>query len=345
MLLHGGNLTNAAAQYGIPEAQWLDLSTGLNPEPWQLTQAVPTHYLTRLPYPDTELLNAATSYYGTDRLLPVPGSQAVIQLIPQLHAPCTVAIPVPGYEEHHYHWQKNGHRIVPYHPDHDDLITLIQREQPNVLLVINPNNPSGRLYSQQELLTALRAMEKQGGTLLIDEAFIDTRPQHSLAAVESDALLILRSLGKFFGLPGIRAGFVIANQVWRNRIESALGPWALSGPSQWIATQCLSDKTWQYQAIEALQSQSAQQAAFLMEYFADPVYQPIRATDYFITLPLPSTIADSIQHHFGQQGILLRKITLDANHSLIRIGLAAPDAAYKRLQQVTKGLIPHGVLI
>jgi len=333
MLKHGGNLAEAAAKFGIPEDQWLDLSTGLNPIHWEIKGSIPAKYLAQLPYPDTDLLNAATDYYGTSQLLPVPGSQAAIQLIPQLRKASSVAIPVPGYEEHIYHWRKNGHKVTPYNPNYDDLLEFIQREQPATVLVINPNNPTGHIYTKDELLTVLRTVESYDGLLIIDEAFIDTRPEHSLSTVSSDSLIILRSLGKFFGLAGIRVGFVIANQQWRDEIESALGPWAVSGPSQWIATQCLKDVTWQHHAKKSLQALSKQQFEFLSEVFTE-ISQGIGSSDYFNTLCLPEKTAVEIHNHFAQHGVLIRKIDLAEGESLLRFGLCADEKSMSFFQRV-----------
>ncbi len=333
MLNHGGNLTKASAEFGIPEDQWLDLSTGLNPASWVPKETIPSKYLAQLPYPDNTLLSAATDYYGTPQLLPVPGSQAAIQLIPQIQKSCSALMPVPGYEEHIYHWQKNGHQVRPYNPQKDELLEIIQRDQPDVVLVINPNNPTGCLYTKSELLTLLEAVERYMGLLIIDEAFIDTRPEHSLSSVNSNSLIILRSLGKFFGLPGIRVGFVIANQRWRDAIESALGPWAVSGPSQWIASQCLSDIAWQHETKKSLQTLSNQQAAFLSEVF-DHISLKIESSDYFTTLQLPIETAKAIQNHFARNGILVRKIDIEEGESLLRFGLCAGEKSILLLQQV-----------
>ena len=332
MLNHGGNLAAAAAQYDIPEDQWLDLSTGLNPIGWEPKGMIPTKYLAQLPYPDNNLLNAAIDYYGTEQLLPIPGSQAAIQVLPQLKKAGSVAIPVPGYEEHIYHWQKNGHIVSPYNAEQDNLLELVQRDQPDVVLIINPNNPTGHIYTKDALLNILEAVERYAGLLIIDEAFIDTKPQHSLSAVSSDSLIILRSLGKFFGLPGIRAGFVIANQDWRNTIESALGPWTVSGPSQWIATQCLKDITWQHNALKSLQALSKQQLGFLSKVFAS-ISLDIGSSDYFNTLRLPEKTADSVQNHFARNGILIRKIELTEGKSLLRFGLCADEKSLNDFQQ------------
>jgi cobalamin biosynthesis protein CobC len=333
MLSHGGNLAEVAAQYGIPEDQWLDLSTGLNPIGWEPKEMVPIKYLAQLPYPDNNLLNAAIDYYGTEQLLPIPGSQAAIQVLPQLKKAGSVAIPVPGYEEHIYHWQKNGHKVSPYNAEQDNLLELVQRDQPDVVLIINPNNPTGHIYTKNELLNILEAVERYAGLLIIDEAFIDTHPEHSLSTTTSDSLIILRSLGKFFGLPGVRVGFVIANRPWRDAIESALGPWAVSGPSQWIATQCLKDIAWQHSASKSLQALSKRQFEFLSEAFTG-ISQNIGSSDYFNTLHLPEKTAEEIRSHFAQHGILIRKIDLTKGKSLLRFGLCAGEKYLNYFQQV-----------
>ena len=234
---------------------------------------------------------------------------------------------------HRYHWQKNGHQLRPYNPYHDDLLAITQQYQPDIILVINPNNPTGHLHSQKLMFDLLKTVESYGGLLIIDEAFMDATPQNSLSTHDSDSLIILRSMGKFFGLPGIRTGFVIANQHWRDRIESALGPWALSGPSQWIATQCLNDKQWQAQAITFLKQQSAQQASLLSNEFSRLGIKNIDSTDYFSSFLIKKRIADKISDHLSQQGILIRKIELDDQHSLLRFGLCANDTELARLQK------------
>ena len=83
MLEHGGRLRKAAIEYGIAEADWLDLSSGLAPWPWPIPE-IPLRAWARLPETDDGLEKAASDYYGAGPLLPVPGSQAAIQLLPRL---------------------------------------------------------------------------------------------------------------------------------------------------------------------------------------------------------------------------------------------------------------------
>src|SRR5690606_22076033 len=96
MLEHGGRLRAAARRYGIPLSDWLDLSTGVNPEGWPVP-AVPPEVWVRLPEEDDGLERAASAYYGCDSIFPVAGSQAAIQALPALLHAQRVGVIHPGY--------------------------------------------------------------------------------------------------------------------------------------------------------------------------------------------------------------------------------------------------------
>lgn len=110
-LHHGGRLREAAARYGIPLEQWLDLSTGINPQGWPVP-AVPAAAWSRLPEDEDGLEAAARAYYGADHLLPVAGSQAAILALPRLRPPSRVWILSPTYAEHAAAWQSAGHEVT-----------------------------------------------------------------------------------------------------------------------------------------------------------------------------------------------------------------------------------------
>lgn len=114
-------------------------------------------------------------------------------------------------------------------------------------VVVNPNNPDGRITDRAALLSLAEAMRDKGGLLVVDEAFIETGGgAESLAnAASQDALVILRSFGKFYGMAGVRLGFAIAKPDIAAELEARLGPWAVSGPALHIATQALADGKWQ----------------------------------------------------------------------------------------------------
>ena len=110
MLEHGGRLRKAAIQYGIAEADWLDLSSGLAPWPWPIPE-IPLRAWARLPESDDGLEQAASEYYGAAHLLPVPGSQAAIQLLPRLRRAGKVGVLSPCYAEHAEAWRRAGYVV------------------------------------------------------------------------------------------------------------------------------------------------------------------------------------------------------------------------------------------
>ena len=205
---HGGNLREAAQRYQIPLRDWIDLSTGINPNGWQ-PPPVPAHVWQRLPEENDGLLEAARTYYGQPHLLALAGSQAAIQSLPYCRAPARVGIVSPAYAEYEYCWRKAGHAVIML--GRDEVAAYL--DSLDVLIVINPNNPDTYLHRCETLLAWQQQLARRGGWLIVDEAFMDSTPEDSLLQNDLEPcpnLIVLRSLGKFFGLAGLRLGFLIA---------------------------------------------------------------------------------------------------------------------------------------
>jgi cobalamin biosynthetic protein CobC len=242
-LFHGGRLRAAAQRYAIPLEQWLDLSTGINPHGWPVPALSPESWR-RLPEEGDGLEAVAAAYYGCDQLLPVAGSQAAIQLLPQLREPSRVALLTPAYAEHRRNWQAAGHTVC----ELDSCSIENRLDQFEVVVVLNPNNPSGERFTHAQLRAWHQRLAVRGGWLVIDEAFIDTTPEQSLASdAGREGLIVLRSLGKFFGLAGARVGFVLAWPQLLQALHLRLGPWSVSGPGREVARLALGDRHWQQQ--------------------------------------------------------------------------------------------------
>ncbi|GAB3262600.1 threonine-phosphate decarboxylase [Chitinimonas naiadis] len=250
---HGGDLQRAIAAYGGTAEDWLDCSSGIAPYAYPLP-AVPTAIWQRLPEQDATLLSAAAGYYGTDQLLALPGSQAAISLLPQLRRPGgRVAVIAPAYAEHAWQWQQHGHAVLQLAPEAVDA----QLPMLDVLVVVNPNNPSARQLPAQQLLAWREQLATRGGWLIVDEAFADIAPAQSLLPhIGLPGLIILRSVGKFFGLAGIRLGFAAAETAVLRALQLRLGPWAVSAPAQWAGALALADSAWQQQQQARLQADS-----------------------------------------------------------------------------------------
>ncbi|MWV13075.1 threonine-phosphate decarboxylase [Pseudomonas sp. R-28-1W-6] len=320
MLEHGGRLRAAAQRYGIALADWLDLSTGIAPYGWPLP-AIPATAWSRLPESDDGLEAAARDYYGVPALLPVAGSQAAIQALPQLRRQGRVGIVSPAYAEHAEAWRRAGHQVS----ELGEGAVGRALERLDVLLLINPNNPTGRLLAPQQLLDWHARLAERGGWLVVDEAFIDCTPQHSLAAFSQlPGLIVLRSFGKFFGLAGIRLGFVLAEPTLLERLAERLGPWTISGPTRAVATAILQDGAGQQAQRERLQADGLRLAVLLSAHGLAPA----GGTALFQLVAQQQAVG--LHGYFARRGILVR---LFAETRCLRFGLPADEAGWQRLEQ------------
>jgi cobalamin biosynthetic protein CobC len=319
-LHHGGRLREAAACYAIPLEEWLDLSTGINPYGWPLPPLSPACWQ-RLPESGDGLERTAAAYYGGESLLPVAGSQAAIQTLPQLRPPGRVGLLAPSYAEHAAAWQRHGHQVVALGPE------AIEAQLPSleVLLLVNPNNPTGECFTREQLLAWHGALAARGGWLVVDEAFIDASPAQSLAGETGQrGLVVLRSLGKFFGLAGARVGFVLAWPALLEKLNARLGPWAVSGPSREVARLALSDHGWQRETRQRLLRESARLRSLLQEYHLPTV----GGSSLFQYCPTPE--AERLHEALARQGILTR---LFSEPDALRFGLPGSEAEWQRLAQ------------
>ncbi|NPU91781.1 MAG: threonine-phosphate decarboxylase [Gammaproteobacteria bacterium] len=323
---HGGNLHNAIARYGIPRADWLDISTGISPFPWPVP-IVPSDVWQRLPEQDGALEQAARQYYGTDALA-VPGSQWAIQQLPALFSrrrgATRVWLPQECYEEYRYWWQFHGHVLQHYAA----LPTQEQLQERDIVIVLNPNNPSAHYHAVTELQALAQRLQPLDGFLILDEAFMDATPTQSLLPhINADTnVILLRSLGKFFGLAGIRTGFVCGNRKVQEELRRVLGPWAISHPAQWIAIQALQDESWQHAMRQLLPAQSQRLANLLARHFPADC---ISATPLFVTVSLTPESLTHWQDQLARHGIWTRCFM---QWGKLRFGLA-DDAGLARLEQ------------
>ena len=318
MLEHGGNLRDAARSYGRED--WLDLSTGINPH-WYPVPAIAANAWHRLPETDPALTLSACRYYGAPSMLAVAGTQAAIQALPRLRAPSRIVIAAPSYAEHAHHWSRHGHSAqqVPY----SELDAAVG--DADVLVVCNPNNPTGAAVARAELLDWAAQLAARGGWLVVDEAFADTGGTQSVAdACAAEGLIVLRSVGKFFGLAGLRLGFVAAHPELLAKLADVLGPWAVSGPAQQIATAALQDKEWQMAARSMLQA-SGERMQQLLSHYGIQAHGPA----LFKWWPEPD--AEAFHEHMAQRGIWVR-LFREAGRG-IHLGLPPDEQGWTRLQQ------------
>ncbi|GAA4252299.1 threonine-phosphate decarboxylase [Azospirillum formosense] len=321
-IIHGGDLDAARADFpGAPEP-WVDLSTGINPWPYPLP-AIPADSWARLPGRSAEaaLREAAAACYGApspDCVVAAGGSQALIQILPRLRPPGTVAVLGPTYAEHAAGWAKAGHRV-------SEVMSLESCGGADVMVVVNPNNPDGRIVPPKTLLALADRQAARGGWLVVDEAFAEVAPHCSVAAEAGRAgLVILRSFGKFFGLAGVRLGFLLGEPALVEASRAAMGPWAVSGPALAVATAALSDAAW----IAATRRRLADAAARFDAKLAGAGVRVAGGTSLFRLIDDPQ--AAGLYNELGRAGVLVRRF--DYRQEWLRLGLPADKAAEDRVK-------------
>jgi cobalamin biosynthetic protein CobC len=311
---HGGALAAAASQYGGRIEDWLDLSTGINPCPPMLPD-IPVRAWHRLPDREREMAarEAARAYYraGACLPLPVPGTQAVIQLLPRLlDRRDRVAVLSPTYGEYARAFALAGLAVDPV----ADLGDIGPAHR--LVVVVNPNNPDGRFFTRDRLRSLASELAGRGGFLVVDEAFGDMQPDHSLSGETKENVIVFRSFGKFFGLAGIRLGFVIAADRVSGQFSEWLGPWAVSGPALVLAEHLMTSET------GAIRASILARAQGLTNVLAEAGLAVRGGTPLFQLVE--DAVAEALHHHLCRHQILTRKF--DYRADWLRFGLA-PDAA------------------
>ncbi|MBL8459641.1 MAG: threonine-phosphate decarboxylase [Zoogloea sp.] len=316
MLEHGGRLRQAARRYGIPLAEWVDLSTGINPQAYPVPPLAPAVWQ-RLPETDDGLEAAAAAYYGSPHLLPVAGSQAAIQALPACFSPRRVLTLAPTYAEHPHAWRAHEVRAV----SAEGIAAALG--EADILLLVQPNNPDAQRFPRDQLLAWRAELAARGGCLIVDEAFIDADPADSLVPLAGrPGLVVLRSVGKFFGLAGARVGFVFAEPAVLDVLAERLGPWAVSGPARQVTAAALADTVWQAEARRCLARDSRRLASLLDEMGLAGG----GGTALFQWRPTPH--APAVHDALAAKGILTRLFEAPAG---LRFGLPASESEWARL--------------
>lgn len=320
-LRHGGDLTQARARYG--GGDWQDLSTGISPWPWPVP-ALPETVWQRLPEGEQTLCRAAADYYGTDtdHVLPLPGSQFGIARLPHQVSPGRVALPEPGYAEHARAWRMAGHRPVYYH-NLAELEALVDAGAVEHAVILNPNNPTAERLPRDRFRDWLSRVPK-GGVVLVDEAFADLTSDASAVPLlnEYSCLWVLRSVGKFFGLAGLRLGFLLGRGALSDRLRTELTPWGVSHPAQWLGAKALKDLAWQQRQRRHLQAASSRLETIWRDFLDSQSLQPgsesprpdakslkdvsLANGGLFVTLRGPEPVLEALHAHLAGHLIWLR---------------------------------------
>jgi len=301
---HGGGIDAAIARFGGARADWLDLSTGINPVPYPIP-ALPADAWTALPDAGAfeALYSAARAFWQVPdgaEVLAAPGASALIARIPALQPPGRVEITAPTYNEHGAAFAARGWVAG----------------GGGARVIVHPNNPDGRIWREGDL---------GNNTLtVIDESFCDVMPGASLVHLAArPGVVVLKSFGKFWGLAGMRLGFAIAAPETIARLATMIGPWAVSGPALVTGAAALRDVAW----AEATRTRLSLDAARLDAIMKCAGASSPRGTDLFRLYDVDDAVA--WQERLARAHIWSR--VFPYSETFLRLGLPGPDG-WGRLQ-------------
>ena len=314
---HGGNIDWAISTYGGAPQDWIDLSTGINRVPYPLPR-LPDAAWRILPTraANEALVDAARAAYRTDApILPVAGAQAAIQMVPRLLTAGEARVLSPTYNEHAATLRAAGWRVT-------EVPTLKGLIGADLAVVVNPNNPDGKTYEPNELL----ALSDTVGRLVVDESFADPRRDLSVARhAGRNGLIVLKSFGKFYGLAGVRLGFVLADEATITALSEMSGPWPVSGAALEIGRIALADRDW----AEATATRLRQETVRIDGIAATAGWQLVGGCELFRLYDTGNAAA--AQERLGQNHIWSRRFPW--SDRWLRLGLPGDQSEWVRLEQ------------
>jgi cobalamin biosynthesis protein CobC len=323
---HGGALEVARRLAPQAPEPWIDLSTGVNPHAYLLPDLEPEAW-SRLPETGAlaKLEASAARRYGAAAASVVagPGSQALIHALARILRPGAVGALMPIYGGFAEAFAAAGARIV-------EAKRLDEMNGLDVAIVVNPNNPDGRIVPRADLLALHERLAAGGGVLIVDEAFADFDPGESLAPrPPASGAVVLRSFGKAYGLAGLRLGFALASPDIVPSLRAALGSWPVSGPAIAIGIRALADSDW----LEKMRARLGKDAARLDALALGAGWRIVGGTRLFRLAAHEG--ARAVFERLLAAGILARPFAEAPDR--LRFGIPGDEKAWERLAVALRG--------
>ncbi len=326
---HGGRLSHARALHPNAPAPWIDLSTGINPTPYPVVAASES---ARMRLPDPEQLKALEATAGeafgvrrSDRIVAASGSEAALRALPYVLRSAVACIVGPTYSSHADTWRRSGAHVN---------LVLHANDAPggSTVTLVNPNNPDGTITDRERVLELHDRLADGEGYLVADEAFADVEPACSVADVAGTSryarLIVLRSFGKFFGLAGVRLGFVVAAPAIVTRFRDLFGDWPVSADAIHAGLAAYADAPW----ADRMRARLKLTAQRLDELLTRSGLEIAGGTSLFRLAR--NAAAEGCFERLLRAGILVRPF--DHDRTLLRFGLPHGEAAWERLDNALR---------
>ncbi len=356
---HGGNIYRTAERLGIAENNIIDFSASINPlgVPKSVESAIKndSRYLYNYPDPDATQLRLQIAKYHNikpESIICGNGSTELIYLVAKALRPKRTLMPAPTFSEYEracrmsyevrvmsYKLKKeNNFDINP-----DEFISAINRNLPphpsrggNMAFLCNPNNPTGRLLKKEDVLKIANAAKRLKCYLIVDEAFIDFLPEHSVMkeVKNNPYLIVLRSMTKFYALSGLRLGYGIFPLKIIRTLQEQKEPWTVNTLAQKAGLAALNDAAYRNKTFKLIPKEKKFMEEGFKKLRID--YIPSSANYYLIRLDNAGRKITSLR----KKGILVRDCSnfegLDGSY--IRVAVKSRKDNARLLKEISQCL-------
>lgn len=341
--VHGGDVYAASRELGCDLARVIDFSASINPlgpspSVWRaITQA--RHMV--LHYPDSEcweLRHALAKQWACDpgHIAVGNGSTELIHALPHAFKIHHLLVVQPTFSEYAASMVRAGGRVTTVCADRreqyalpiDRLCRLLQAQTKGSraidgVVLCNPNSPTGQACGADDVLKLAQVAQRRGIWLIVDETFVDYCQERSILPLASSwsRVVILRSMTKFYGLPGLRVGYAVAGSPVVRRLREQLPPWSVNVLGQVAALAALRDRS---HAQKSLQFMTKERTRFVRQLAALPGCAVMPAHANYIFLELPSgRHASQVSARLRREGLLIRDCSAvpGANARSLRIAV------------------------
>ncbi|SMO73768.1 L-threonine O-3-phosphate decarboxylase [Melghirimyces algeriensis] len=330
---HGGDRWTAGEMFARSADTFIDFSANINPlGPPDAVMRVLREaledkgapVLTRYPDPRARnLKRALAKRYGLSEecLMIGNGGAELIDLVNAAVRPSRVGVMTPSFAEYEASARKRGQETVylpteereGFQPEPEALFKWVRTV--DLAYLGHPNNPTGLTIPYRQLLAVAEEAAIAGTVLVIDEAFLDFVPDgqaHSLLSrlMDFPTTVLLRSMTKFYALPGLRLGWGVASPDWIRRIEAHQVSWSINGLAQLAGEAALTDQFFE----KATHRWLSVERDFLMDGLQKlSGVRPIPGEVNYFLLKLDSSVLEGsagvsrrLQKALGERGILIR---------------------------------------
>ena len=354
ILKHGGDIYRFAQEIGKDKDSILDFSSNINP--LGIAPAIEKVYKESLScisqYPDhyaRELCREVAAHFliGPNNVIAGNGAISLIDLVIRTMRPKRALLIEPCFNEYRRLLFLYGAQVrQTFLKEDEDFNFSYERiinglDGIDMVILGYPNNPTGTALKRQEMVSLIKEINRRGTILLVDEAFIDWNPQLSVyqEIQQNASLIVIRSLTKFFGLAGIRAGFALAAPDVIARLRATQEPWSCNALAQRLSVAALQAVEFQHQSLAWFKEESRNMYQLLSSLPEIQVFPSL--ANFFLVKLNDKENGQTFIDFIKSKGIYLREMDdmVGLNNRFLRIALKDRQQNLILIEKIKEALV------